>query len=109
VREELERPRRELAAWTGRPCRFFAYCNGYHSSELVRAVRAAGYLAAFTTHDQPNRSGADSFRIGRKVLWEAHTRDREGHFSPALSAAYLDDLFTTLRLSAPIDGAVAEG
>ncbi|HUS65688.1 MAG TPA: polysaccharide deacetylase family protein, partial [Kofleriaceae bacterium] len=42
VRHELERPRQDLEAWTGRRCRFFAYCNGLHSRAVVDAARRAG-------------------------------------------------------------------
>jgi len=107
VAEQLSRPRRDLERITGKPCRYFAYCNGYHSPRIVRAVRAAGYLGAVTTRDRPNRAGDDPFRLGRKCLWEGHARGADGNFCAALSAAHLHDLFGDLGLTRPVDGEVA--
>jgi peptidoglycan/xylan/chitin deacetylase (PgdA/CDA1 family) len=104
VREELSRPRAEIERWTGRPCRFFAYCNGLYSPALMDAVREVGYEGAVTTHDRANYVGSDRFRIGRKVLWEGHARGLDGRFSSAISSAHLHDLFGLLRLTSPIDG-----
>ena len=104
VAVELAQPRRDLEAWTGRPCRFLAWCNGLYTAALSDAARAAGYAGAVTTCDRPNRAGDDPMRIRRKVLWEAHTRGLFGHFSPSLSAAHLHDLFGTLGLTTPADG-----
>jgi hypothetical protein len=106
VRHELRRARTDLETWSGRPCRFFAYCNGLYSEHIVDAVRAAGYQAAVTTFDRPNRPGSDPMRISRKVLWEAHTAGLDGRWSRAVSAANLHDLFGELGLTQPIDGEV---
>ena len=108
-RRQVEAPKAALEAWTGRPCRYFAYCNGYHSPALVGALRRAGYEGAVTTCDRPNVAhNGDPFRITRKVLWEAHARGPSGAFSPALSAAHLHDTFGALGLTAPVDGAVEQ-
>jgi peptidoglycan/xylan/chitin deacetylase (PgdA/CDA1 family) len=104
VHDELARPRVALARWTGRPCRYFAYCNGLSSPSLVTAVRRAGYEAAVTTCDRPNLPGADLFRLGRKQLSEAHGRGGDGRWSPALAVAHLNDLFGSLGLTRPVDG-----
>ena len=91
-----------LEQWSGRPCRYFAYCNGYHSPALVAELRRAGYEGAVTTCDRPNPTrGGDPFRITRKVLWEAHARGPHGRFSPSLSAAHLHDTFGVLGLTSP--------
>jgi peptidoglycan/xylan/chitin deacetylase (PgdA/CDA1 family) len=108
VREELARSRAAIERWTGRPCRYFAYCNGYHSPALVEALRATGYHGAVTTCDRPNLVGDDLMRVGRKVLWEAHARGPRGGWSPTLSAANLHDLFGALGLTTPVDGAVPQ-
>jgi peptidoglycan/xylan/chitin deacetylase (PgdA/CDA1 family) len=107
IAEQLERPRADILRFTGRPCRYFAYCNGYHSPRLVGAVRAAGYQGAVTTCDRPNRPGGDLYRVNRKCLWEAHTRGPDGEFSAAISAAHLHDLFGDLGMTRPVDGEVA--
>lgn len=108
-RRQLAEPKATLEAWSGRPCRFFAYCNGFHSPSLVAELRRAGYEGAVTTCDRPNPTRAgDPFRITRKVLWEGHARGPSGRFSPLLSAAHLHDTFGALGLTDPVDGEVAE-
>jgi peptidoglycan/xylan/chitin deacetylase (PgdA/CDA1 family) len=105
TRRQLSASKADLERWSGRPCRFFAYCNGYHSPSLVAELRRAGYEGAVTTCDRPNAVGAgDPFRLGRKVLWDAHARAPSGRFSPSLSAAQLHDLFGALGLTTPVDG-----
>jgi peptidoglycan/xylan/chitin deacetylase (PgdA/CDA1 family) len=108
MRRELAACKADLERWSGRACRYFAYCNGYHSPSLVAELRRAGFEGAVTTCDRPNRVGdGDPFRVGRKVLWEGHVRGPDGRISPALSAAHLHDLFGALGLTTPVDGAVA--
>jgi peptidoglycan/xylan/chitin deacetylase (PgdA/CDA1 family) len=106
VEHELMQARRDIERWTGRPCRFFAYCNGYHSATLRAAVRRAGYLAAVTTCDRPNGRGVDPLRIGRKVMWQGHACGLDGRWSATASAAHLHDLFGDLGLTRPVDGEV---
>jgi peptidoglycan/xylan/chitin deacetylase (PgdA/CDA1 family) len=107
VVEQLVRPRRAIEAITGKPCRYFAYCNGLWSASLVAAVRAAGYEGAVTTFARANRPGGDPFRVSRKCLWEGHTRGPDGRWSSAVSAANIADLFGDLGLTRPQDGEVA--
>jgi peptidoglycan/xylan/chitin deacetylase (PgdA/CDA1 family) len=105
TRRQLSASKADLERWSGRPCRFFAYCNGFHNPSLIAELRRAGYEGAVTTCDRPNAVGAgDPFRIGRKVLWDAHARGPSGRFSPSLSAAHLHDLFGALGLTRPVDG-----
>jgi peptidoglycan/xylan/chitin deacetylase (PgdA/CDA1 family) len=106
VDEELRASKATLERIGGRPVRYFAYCNGFHSPALVDALRRAGYEGAVTTFDRPNRRGGDRFRVARKVLWEAHARGLDGRFAPSLSAANLHDLFGALHLTRPVDGEV---
>ncbi|MDB4970136.1 MAG: Polysaccharide deacetylase [Myxococcales bacterium] len=109
ARRQLVSSKADLERWSGRPCRYFAYCNGYHSPSLVSELRRAGYEGAVTTCDRPNPVGkGDPFRITRKVLWEAHARGPHGRFSPTLSAAHLHDVFGALGLTKPVDGERSE-
>jgi peptidoglycan/xylan/chitin deacetylase (PgdA/CDA1 family) len=108
IEDHLLLPKIDLEGWTGRPCRYFAYCNGHHTPRLVRALRRCGYEGAVTTYDRPNRRGGDRFRIGRKVLWEGHARGPRGRWSAALSSAHLHDLFGALGLTRPVDGEARE-
>jgi peptidoglycan/xylan/chitin deacetylase (PgdA/CDA1 family) len=108
VSAELEQSRRSLEELTDRPCRYFAYCNGLHSPSVVAEVRRAGFEGAITTCDRPNSSGGDPMRVGRKVLWQAHTLGPDGRWSAAISAAHLHDLFGTLGLTTPVDGEVTK-
>jgi peptidoglycan/xylan/chitin deacetylase (PgdA/CDA1 family) len=107
VDEQLTRPREDIARWTGRPARYFAYCNGFHSRPLVDALRRIGYEGAVTTYDRPNQPGGDVFRASRKCLWDGHTRGPDGQFSAAVTAAHLHDLFGDLGFTHPIDGEVS--
>jgi len=104
---QLAEPKATLEAWSGHPCRYFAYCNGYHSPALVACLRRVGYEGAVTTCDRPNPvGGGDPYRITRKVLWDAHALGPDGAFSPAVSAANLHDTFGLLGLTTPVDGSV---
>lgn len=108
MNEQLLRPKMDLESWTGRPCRYFAYCNGFHSPSLVEALKQHGYEGAVTTFDRANQPGGDRFRVGRKVLWEAHARGLDGKWSPWISAANLHDLFGVLGFTRPVDGECKE-
>jgi peptidoglycan/xylan/chitin deacetylase (PgdA/CDA1 family) len=107
VDEQLIGPRDDIQRWTGRTPRYFAYCNGFYSRMVVDALRRAGYEGAVTTFDRPNQPGGDVFRVSRKSLWDGHTRGPDGHFSAAVMAAHLHDLFGDLGLTRPVDGEVA--
>ncbi|MCU1282990.1 MAG: polysaccharide deacetylase [bacterium] len=108
-RRQVASSKAALESWSGRPCRYFAYCNGYHSPSLIAELRRAGYEGAVTTCDRPNpAAGGDPFRITRKVLWEAHARGPAGAFSPSLSAAHLHDTFGALGFTEPVDGEVLQ-
>jgi peptidoglycan/xylan/chitin deacetylase (PgdA/CDA1 family) len=98
LRAELAGPRAEIAARTGATPMTLAYPAGRHDARVARAAAAAGYIAALTTEDRPNRAAADPFRLGRKVLSDAHGPGR------ALVAAHLDGLFTTLGLARAVPG-----
>ncbi len=104
---ELTDARRDLESWSGAPCRYFAWCNGYHSRALVEQLKRSGYVGAVTTCDRPNPPRGDRWRVGRKILWEGHARGFDGRFSARRSAAHLHDLFGALGLNRPVDGEVA--
>jgi peptidoglycan/xylan/chitin deacetylase (PgdA/CDA1 family) len=104
ARAELTESRAAIERFTGRPCRFLAWPNGYYSEALIAEARRAGYSAALTTFDRPNSRGQDPMRIGRKCLSEAHSRLPDGRYSAALSAAHVRDLFGDLGLTRPVDG-----
>ena len=106
VRRELGRPREDLEAIAGAPCRSFAWCNGRWSPPLLVALRDAGYSVAVTTCDRPNIAGAsvEPLLLGRKVIHEGHLRDPLGRYSPSLAAAHLHDLFGAFGLTRPVDG-----
>lgn len=101
---ELQATRAEVETQTHRPARHFAYCNGYYSDSLVRALKAAGYASAVTTEDRTNRVGGDPFRIGRRVVWEGTARTGGGRQSESLLACQLDGAWTALGLSASESG-----
>ncbi|MBX5483240.1 MAG: polysaccharide deacetylase family protein [Myxococcaceae bacterium] len=80
----------------GRPCRDFAYCNGWYSDELIRMLIHAGFRSAVTTEDLPNRIGGDPFTLKRKVLWENFSAGFDGGYSSCVTGCQLDDVFTSL-------------
>jgi peptidoglycan/xylan/chitin deacetylase (PgdA/CDA1 family) len=63
----LDAGREELAAVAGQPLTLLAYPHGKADARVARAVRAAGYRAAWTGRPRPARLGDDPFLLGR---WE---------------------------------------
>lgn len=65
LRDELERPRRLLSAWLGKPCHSLAYPYGDFSPRVTDATRAAGYSSAATlTASSPTRDSLLFPRVG---------------------------------------------
>jgi peptidoglycan/xylan/chitin deacetylase (PgdA/CDA1 family) len=87
-----------------KPIRHFAYCNGYYSAGVARALQAEGFVSAVTTEDMPNVPGVDPFALKRKVLWEGSSAGIFGGYSPALAACQFDDTFGVLALQQPVAG-----
>jgi peptidoglycan/xylan/chitin deacetylase (PgdA/CDA1 family) len=56
-----------LASVVGHPLRYFAYPHGKADARTARAVRGAGFLAAWTGRPEPLRRGSDRYLLGR---WE---------------------------------------
>ncbi len=104
VVREIGRCSDAIAEHLGSAPRHFAYPNGYHHPAIVKALRAAHFISAVTTEDRPNRPGAGSFRLGRKVLWEDFSLGAGGRYSDALTACHFDDVFGTLALNRPVSG-----
>jgi peptidoglycan/xylan/chitin deacetylase (PgdA/CDA1 family) len=104
VVEEVAGSRLEIARHLGSPPSTFSYPAGRYDARALEAARAAGYLGALTTEDRRNRPGDDLFRLGRKVMCEEHGVGLFGQSVPALAAAQLDGLFTTLGLSRVVPG-----
>jgi peptidoglycan/xylan/chitin deacetylase (PgdA/CDA1 family) len=65
ARSSIETSGRLLRDWTGKPVAHFAYPNGNHSSELLNAVRDAGFLSAVALDDGLARPGSDVFALPR--------------------------------------------
>lgn len=63
--EEVAGSRERLRALLGTPADFFAYPYGHHDSQVVAAVRTAGYRAAFSVQPGFNRRHVDRYRIRR--------------------------------------------
>jgi len=63
--KEVSGSRERLRALLGSPVEFFAYPYGHHDSQVVDAVQAAGYRAAFSVQPGFNRRGVDRYRIRR--------------------------------------------
>jgi peptidoglycan/xylan/chitin deacetylase (PgdA/CDA1 family) len=93
---EIRASKAEIESRTGRPCRDFAYCNGWYSDDLIRILAEAGFRSAVTTEDRPNRIGGDPFTLKRKVLWENFSVGFDGSYSSRLTGCQMDDVFTSL-------------
>jgi len=72
--EEIAGSRERLRAMLGTPVEFFAYPYGHLDTQVIAAVRAAGYRAAFSVQPGFNRRDVDRFRIRRLDVF--------GHDSP---------------------------
>jgi peptidoglycan/xylan/chitin deacetylase (PgdA/CDA1 family) len=68
---ELRDSRAVLEAELGRPCRFFAYPYGEEDGRVRRAVRAAGYDAAFAV--QSDEHDVDQYALPRVALFRSDT------------------------------------
>lgn len=93
---EVRQSKDEIERQTGKPCRDFAYCNGWYSDELIQMIVQAGFRSAVTTEDLPNRIGGDPFTLKRKVLWENFSVGFDGSYSSCLTGCQMDDVFTAL-------------
>jgi peptidoglycan/xylan/chitin deacetylase (PgdA/CDA1 family) len=63
--EELAGSRERLRSLLGTAVDCLAYPYGHHDSQVVAAVRAAGYRAAFSVQPGFNRRDVDRYRIRR--------------------------------------------
>lgn len=104
LERELRVPRERFAEKLGLTPTALAYPAGRYDARVVAAARQAGYTIAVTTEDRANRAGADPLLLGRKCLSDEHGVGVFGRRSPALVAAHLDGLFTTLGLTKPAPG-----
>ena len=104
ARSEIFQCRDAIEQGVRRPVRHFAYCNGYYSAGIARALHEAGFVSGVTTEDMPNVPGVDPFALKRKVLWEASSAGALGDYSPSLTACQLDDVFGLLSLQRPVAG-----
>ena len=103
LRAEIRGSKADVERELGRPCRHFAYPNGYYNDAVIREVVDAGFASAVTTEDLANRIGTDPFRIKRKTLWENHSQGMLG-YSPALTACQVDNIFGMIGLVSAVPG-----
>jgi peptidoglycan/xylan/chitin deacetylase (PgdA/CDA1 family) len=110
--QRLEEARREIAQCKAAleknlrmPVRHFAWCNGFYSAGLARALKSEGFVSAVTTEDLPNLPGGDRFALKRKVLWQGSSAGILGLHSPALLACQLGDTFGMLGVQRAVSGA----
>jgi peptidoglycan/xylan/chitin deacetylase (PgdA/CDA1 family) len=104
ARREIHGCRDQIAEHVGRRPRYFAYPNGYYTTQVQAAVREAGFEAAVTIEDEENRRGIDPFALKRKVLWENTTRGPL-RYSPFVAACSVSGVFSALGLARPVPGA----
>ncbi|BDG06021.1 polysaccharide deacetylase family protein [Anaeromyxobacter oryzae] len=107
ARREIAGCRDDIADRVGRPPRFFAYPNGFHTPAVRRAVGELGFQAALTTEDCENVRGGDPLTLRRKMVWENTTAGPRG-YSPALATCNLEGVFTALGLAHSVPGERAD-
>ncbi|WXH33111.1 hypothetical protein WA016_07112 [Myxococcus stipitatus] len=104
VEQEILQSKRTIESEVGIQVRDFAYCNGWYSDEIIRALASHGFRSGVTTEDLPNRIGGDPFTLKRKVLWENFSLGMLGDYSSPLTGCQLDDCFGLLGVSRPVPG-----
>ena len=76
ARHEIEQGKRDLEAIIGTPVRYFAYPNGKVGKDFDERhkdmVRAAGFVAAFSTEVGAAVRGRDLFQVPRSRPWDAN-------------------------------------
>jgi len=92
VREEVEGSRLLLQQRLGRTVDHFAYPDGRFSTQVVAAVKTAGYRFAYGVCE--HRSASDPLlTIPRRALWENSCLDGQGRFSPSVMNCNTNGVF----------------
>lgn len=104
VLHEIRGSKELIERQVGRRVTHFAFCNGWYSDEVIRALIENGFESAVTTEDYPNRIGDNPFTLKRKVLWENFSIGLLGKYSGALTACQVDDVFGMFRVNHPVPG-----
>jgi peptidoglycan/xylan/chitin deacetylase (PgdA/CDA1 family) len=104
VLREIRGSKELIERQLGQRVTHFAFCNGWYSDEVIRALTENGFESAVTTEDYPNRIGDNPFTLKRKVLWENFSIGLLGKYSGALTACQVDDVFGMLRVNHPVRG-----
>ncbi len=78
VRHEVEGSRSDLAEWLGTSPALFSYPFGMHGPTARRAVREAGFEAAFGTYPAPVTWLSDRFELGRLWVEDVSAEELEG-------------------------------
>src|SRR5258707_8612969 len=69
VLREIRGSKELIESEVGQRVTHFAFCNGWYSDEVIRALVENGFESAVTTEDHPNRVWDTSFTLKRKGLW----------------------------------------
>jgi len=67
--DELAGARQDLEDLLGRPVPFLAYPYGWYDEDVIEAVKASGYTAAFSVQPGFNRRDVDRYRIRRLDIY----------------------------------------
>jgi peptidoglycan/xylan/chitin deacetylase (PgdA/CDA1 family) len=95
ILDETAGARRAAERALGAKVEHFAYPDGRFNADIVRAVAAAGYRAAYTTcrHRDPRHP---ALTVPRRPFWENTCLDALGRFSPALMSCHASGVFDLL-------------
>lgn len=75
LHDEIAASRSRLSDELGGPVRSFAYPHGYHSVNVVKAAREAGYDSACAVKDTWSSAGDDRFALSRMFVFGTTTTD----------------------------------
>ncbi len=92
VREEVEGSRRLLEQSLGRAIHHFAYPDGRFSTQVVAAVKKAGYRFAYGVCGHRDAS-EPLLTIPRRTLWEYSCLDGRGRHSPSVMSCNVNGVF----------------
>jgi peptidoglycan/xylan/chitin deacetylase (PgdA/CDA1 family) len=87
VRREVTESREACEQFSGRPCRSFAYPQGFHTGPVRQAVVEAGYTSAAAVKNALSHNRDDPFAVARMTITADMTDERvvallHGHGAP---------------------------
>lgn len=86
VKRELKRSKEYIESQLGKPIDLIAYPNGDYNDDIIKEVRAAGYIGALAMYRDEKANSLDIYSLGRIGLSEGACLGPLGNFSKAIFA-----------------------